>query len=335
VTLTGQLLGLTPEGLQSLWSDISRSLDEDPTGNRLSRLQKALIGRRLPRKKLRPLGPAVEDEVLGAWCRSLVGQTLRVYSRRDRAEKTGLVCRAEPSPYRRGARIWFESDEQPLYVRYDPERWPGWSQRGSWQNARLVRLWGTVKGRNMVELVKIIREHSLRVGSFRGRSGRVSPYYVDLSRTLLHVEGVHRVAKEVVAMLAEYPEVRSIGGLSPSSGVDHLVGATLGLAYTRAYRRLTGFALRRAPRRRISDGPDGALWVNKPGGGTHVLFLDDVTTDGVRLKCCHDRMRDEGLVVDLMLSIVDRREGAPELLHPLGINYRWLVSGDDILERFS
>src|SRR5262249_39307093 len=74
----------------------------------------------------------------------------------------------------------------------------------------------------------LLKRDALKLGSFTLASGRSSHYYIDGRKVTLSAEGMGLIALGMLDLLAAYPEVTAVGGLT--MGADPIVGAVLALA---------------------------------------------------------------------------------------------------------
>jgi orotate phosphoribosyltransferase len=173
-------------------------------------------------------------------------------------------------------------------------------------------------------LIEILKERSVRFGTFTLASGATSDFYVDARQTTLNAEGSWLVGRLVLARLA--PEVEGVGGLT--MGADPVVTAT-SVASWAAGRPVHAFLVRKQPKghgtKRYVEGrsslPDGA----------RVCIVEDTTTTGGSLLQAVQRARDEGLTVVQTLTVVDRQEGAGERLAAEGLTLEALVTRADLV----
>src|SRR6476620_571866 len=93
------------------------------------------------------------------------------------------------------------------------------------------------------QLIALLKRDSLRTGQFTLASGRTSHYYVDGRKVTLSAEGAASIASGVLDVLANYPGVSAVGGLT--MGADPIVGATLAIAPGRDRGDLRGFLVRK------------------------------------------------------------------------------------------
>jgi orotate phosphoribosyltransferase len=67
--------------------------------------------------------------------------------------------------------------------------------------------------------------------------------------------------------------------------------------------------------------------------GRRVLLVEDVTTSGGSVLYGIECLRSAGAVVDTVVAVVDREQGASGALKQAGVNLRALVKASDILKR--
>jgi len=173
------------------------------------------------------------------------------------------------------------------------------------------------------QLVDVLRARSVRWGEFTLASGKTSDLYVDARLTSLSPDGAPLIAKLLLETISD--EVVAIGG--PVTGADPIVGATICQAALDD-RALYGFMVRKAPkehgRGRVVEGMD-----NLQRGDRVVVVEDTVTTGGSLLRALA-YVEEAGLVVDEVVVVVDRQEGAAEKIEAAGYPFRALVRRCDL-----
>ena len=135
----------------------------------------------------------------------------------------------------------------------------------------VTRAWGE---EHRAQWVALLKRDALRLGTFALASGRSSHYYIDGRRGTLLAEGSRLIAEGMLDLLADYPEVTAVGGLT--LGADPIVGATLALAATHGRPGLRGFLVRKQAKTHgtlnLVEGP------LEPG--SVVAIVDEVATTG-------------------------------------------------------
>jgi orotate phosphoribosyltransferase len=173
----------------------------------------------------------------------------------------------------------------------------------------------------------IVKRLSFSRGSFVLVSGRTSNYYLDMKPTMLNPEGASLLAELVLNKL-EGVKVHYIGGLA--MGAAPLLSQIAMLSYSKG-RPIPGFFVRKAVKdhgtmKRIEGVKQSDL------KGMSVVILDDVTTTGDSAMQAVAAAQDAGAKVELVLSIVDREEGAAEFFAKQKIPFKWLFRAGELLQ---
>ena len=169
----------------------------------------------------------------------------------------------------------------------------------------------------------VIREHSLRFGSFKLASGDTSHFYLDLRRTTTHPEGAHLVATLVLdRLLTDWPD--AAGG--PTLGADPIAGAMAAMSHVHG-KPLATFIVRSNMKDHGTQRPvEGHLQE-----GYRVVLLDDVITRGGSLIRAAEIARGLGANVSKVITILDRRAGGTEALARSGLDLDTLFLLADIM----
>jgi orotate phosphoribosyltransferase len=173
-------------------------------------------------------------------------------------------------------------------------------------------------------LIDLLREKSVRTGTFTLASGRTSDFYVDVRQTALHAEGSYLIGSLVIDALAD--DVTAVGGMT--LGADPVASAAAALSTVHG-RPTHGFIIRKEPK----GHGTGAYLVgdsNLPAG-TRVCMVEDTTTTGGSLITAIKRAEAAGLVVAQCLTIVDREEGATAALAAAGYTLQALTNRTELL----
>jgi orotate phosphoribosyltransferase len=169
-------------------------------------------------------------------------------------------------------------------------------------------------------LVRELREHALVIGEVTLTSGRTAKYYVDAKRAILLVKAF-RVLGELVAREVERVGATAVGGMT--MGADPVACAALAAgAPARA------FFVRK-------DKKEHGLqrWIEGPllDDGERCLIVEDVVTTGGSTVKAIERVREEGLEIAGVLSVLDRLAGGAEAIESAaGAPYTPLTTIDDI-----
>lgn len=169
-------------------------------------------------------------------------------------------------------------------------------------------------------LVAQLREHALVIGRVRLTSGREADYYVDVKRTILRREGF-QVLGELVAAQADRLGASAVGGLT--MGADPVACSALA-----AGAEVKAFFVRKDRK------PHGLQrWIEGPPlqAGERCLVVEDVVTTGGSTVAAIERVREEGLEVVGVLSVLDRLAGGGEAIEAAaGAPYVALTTIDDV-----
>jgi orotate phosphoribosyltransferase len=172
-------------------------------------------------------------------------------------------------------------------------------------------------------LLAELREHALVIGEVTLSSGQKASYYVDAKRALL-LPTCFRALGELVAAEAAERRARAVGGMT--MGADPVACAALAAPGGEG---LTAFFVRKE---RKEHGLQ--RWLEGPvlEAGTRCLVVEDVVTTGGSTVKAIERVREEGLELAGVLSVVDRLAGGAEAITAAaaGAPYRALVSIDEL-----
>jgi orotate phosphoribosyltransferase len=170
-------------------------------------------------------------------------------------------------------------------------------------------------------LVDELREHALVIGEVTLTSGRTAQYYVDAKRAILRPAGFAALGVLVRAE-AERTGATAVGGMT--MGADPVACAALA-----AGAQVKAFFVRKE---RKQHGLQ--RWVEGPPleRGERCLIVEDVVTTGGSTVKAIERVREEGLEVAGVTSVLDRLAGGAEAIEAAanGAAYRPLTTIDDV-----
>ena len=172
------------------------------------------------------------------------------------------------------------------------------------------------------ELLKMLKEKCYRKGDYTLSSGKKSEHYVNCKPVTLTGRGLTLAAM----MLLEHVETPVVAGLT--LGADPLVS---GVAVCSALdmRLVDALIVRKEPK-----GHGTGAWIEGPEfpEGTKVTVLEDVTTTGGSAIKAVEKLRDAGYVVERVVTVVDRQEGAIEALATADLELRRLFTIEDLID---
>ena len=174
------------------------------------------------------------------------------------------------------------------------------------------------------ELVDLIAERAVRRGRFQLASGREASFYIDAKQVVLDAAGAMLVGRAILARLrAIGPLPHAVGGMS--IGADPITAAVVTMAGVEGL-PLKGFMVRKEPKghglQRFIEGPV------EPG--QRVVIVEDVVTTGGSSLLAIDRAVEFGLVVERLVTVIDRLAGGREALAARGIPLDALVTVRDL-----
>jgi orotate phosphoribosyltransferase len=173
----------------------------------------------------------------------------------------------------------------------------------------------------------IIKNKSFSRGSFKLASGRESSYYLDLKPTMFDPEGATALSEMMFEHL-QSRQVDYVGGLA--LGAVPLISTLTMLSFQRG-RPIAGFFVRKEVKdhgtRKLVEGLSAGDSLN----GKRVVILDDVTTTGGSAMAAVQAAQSSGAEILLVLSMVDREEGAEIFYREKGIAFEALFTASDFL----
>ncbi len=170
-------------------------------------------------------------------------------------------------------------------------------------------------------LVAELREHALVIGEVTLTSGRIAQYYVDAKRAILLPAGF-RALGELVAEEAERVGATAVGGTTmgadPVACAALAAGAPVKAFFVRKDRKAHGLQ----------------RWVEGPPlePGERCLVVEDVVTTGGSTVHALERVREEGLAIAGVISVLDRLAGGAATIEAAaeGASYRPLTTIDEV-----
>jgi orotate phosphoribosyltransferase len=169
-------------------------------------------------------------------------------------------------------------------------------------------------------LVAELREHALVIGEVTLTSGQTAQYYVDAKRAILRPAGF-RALGELVRAEAERAGATAVGGMT--MGADPVACAALAAgADVKAF-----FVRKDAKAHGLQRRVEGPLL--EPG--ERCLVVEDVVTTGGSTLQAIEALREEGLQIVGVVSVLDRLAGGGErIAAAAGAPYEPLATIDDV-----
>lgn len=173
------------------------------------------------------------------------------------------------------------------------------------------------------ELKNLLREHSLKFGTFTLASGKTASYYLDCRRITLHPQGANVIALGMLELItAMSPMPAAVGGMA--IGADPITASIITLAGQRDL-PLLGFMVRKEPK-----GHGTGRQVEGPvEPGQEVVIVEDVITSGGSAIAAAEAAQAYGLIVRGVIGIIDRLAGGEAAFAAKGIPLQTLLTVRD------
>jgi len=145
---------------------------------------------------------------------------------------------------------------------------------------------------------------------FKLKSGQTSPFYIDLSRLLSSPIDFQCVVDVVADEIKEIMSSRKIDKLATIELKSALI-----LPSVAAKLNLPCLIVRKETK---EYGVTGRIAGGEVKKGEHILFIDDVITDGKSKLEGIKPLLEDGAKVDTILVVIDREQGGKQNLQKLG-----------------
>ena len=171
------------------------------------------------------------------------------------------------------------------------------------------------------ELLELLKRDAYKKGEFTLSSGQTSNHYVNCKPVTLSGRGLTLAS----LLMLVHVETDVVAGLT--LGADPLVS---GVALVSALdkRLINGLIVRKE-----AKGHGTQAWIEGPlpKEGTKITVLEDVTTTGGSAIKAVEKLRDAGYVVDRVVTIIDRQDGAHETMRETDLELRSIFDLDDLI----
>ena len=178
------------------------------------------------------------------------------------------------------------------------------------------------------ELFELIRTRSFGRGKIMLASGRESDFYFDLRPTTVHPAGATCVG-ELIADALQGTNAEFVGGMEAGAIP---IATAVAIASHRRGGNLKAFFVRK----KVKDHGAKKMVEGLPKGeslkGKNVVVVEDTTTTGGSSMQAVNVLREEGANIVLVLTIVDRLEGAAETFAKEKLPFRALYTADEFLK---
>lgn len=184
------------------------------------------------------------------------------------------------------------------------------------------------KSASRARLADIIRARSFGRGEITLASGRKSDFYFNLKPTMLDPEGVALLAELSFEALRD-EAIDYIGGLE--MGAVPLASAIAQLSWLKNH-PIAAFFVRKKPKEHGARLAVEGLAKDETLQGKRVVIIEDVTTTGQSAIKAIEAVREAGAEIVLVLTMVDRQEGADQTFAGAGLAFRALYKAEEFLK---
>ncbi|UYO39615.1 orotate phosphoribosyltransferase [Rhodopseudomonas palustris] len=183
------------------------------------------------------------------------------------------------------------------------------------------------KSASRARLADIIRTRSFGRGEITLASGRKSDFYFNLKPTMLDPEGAALLAELTYEALRD-EKVDYVGGLE--MGAVPLAGAIAQLSWLKNH-PIAAFFVRKKPKEHGARLSVEGLAKGESLAGKRCVIVEDVTTTGGSAIKAVEAVKESGAEIVLVLTMVDREEGATEAFAEAGLPFRSLYKAREFL----
>jgi len=173
-------------------------------------------------------------------------------------------------------------------------------------------------------LLTLLKENAYKKGEFNLSSGKTSQHYFNCKPVILSGEGLVLTGTLLLDLVEE--DSVGVGGLT--LGADPLVSAVALTSWLDFDRRtkLNAFIVRKQ-----AKGHGTGAWIEGPLPlkGSKITVLEDVTTTGGSSIKAVEKIREAGYVVERVITIIERGEGAEDAMKDAGLELHSLFTLKD------
>ncbi len=174
---------------------------------------------------------------------------------------------------------------------------------------------------HLQRLLNIFQRDAFKTGDFTLASGKKSTYYINSKNVLFKGQVLDPLGEILYRVLKSY-DVKVAGGLELGAIPMTNAWAT---RYAQVWGQADGFVVRK----KLKDHGVAAAIEGCLPAGARVAILDDVVTTGSSLVTAIDAVVQAGGTPVVAVAIVDRLDGAAELMKARGIPFISLFTIED------
>lgn len=160
-------------------------------------------------------------------------------------------------------------------------------------------------------LLELLRDQAMIRGeAIRLASGRTSAIYFNVKRPMFDPEAIALIADAILVRLADDPPAQ-IGGMA--MGAVPIIAAVCAKSWPG--QPVPGFFVRKE----VKEHGTQSQIEGRFTAGVRTLLLEDVTTTGSSTLAAAATVREAGGLVDRVITVIDREEGATEAMAAAGL----------------
>lgn len=172
-------------------------------------------------------------------------------------------------------------------------------------------------------LIALINDEAVFHGDFTLSSGKKATYYVDMRKLTLDHRAAPAIGRLMLDLVRDIPGIASVGGLT--LGADPIANAVMHES-ARTDAPLDAFVVRKEPK----DHGRGRQVEGADVKGKRVVVVEDTSTTGQSALKAVEVLRREGAEVVAVAVIVDRATGAQAAIEAAGLEWRAVITLDDL-----
>ncbi|UGV41920.1 orotate phosphoribosyltransferase [Methanococcoides orientis] len=177
----------------------------------------------------------------------------------------------------------------------------------------------TTSSNDKEELIDALKAcGAVKFGDFTLASGKKSKYYIDIKKASSDPGTLKIIAKQA-ASLIKAMDIDIVGGV-----------ALGGVPIATAVSLETNMPLLLI-RKSAKEYGTGGRFVGDVTEGDRIILLEDVTTSGGSVLEAIGAVREAGCIIDKVITVVDREDGATENLNEIDVELIPLVRASDLL----
>lgn len=178
-------------------------------------------------------------------------------------------------------------------------------------------------------LADIIHARSFGRGKIKLASGKESDFYFDMKPTMLDPEGASLIARHLFDAISD-AGADYVGGLE--MGAVPITGGVCQHSFEEG-KPIRGFFVRKQAKDHGAKKVIEGLTKTESLDGKKLIIVEDVTTTGESAYKAIEACRATGAEVVLVISIVDREDGAKEFFASKNVPFKALYLASEFLAR--